>query len=173
MKTYVETSGLQEIQRETMQALDSGDPVNVVYGTKEYLQGIEMEKLFSVISKGFILVSMFLSGAFITGVKMLSDMDSYKRQYEFLQTMGMRKKNRVRNLRKEVMNISNMALGTGIVMAVIYAIGYYIRCGNRGEILENNFWAYWGTEILLFTGFMYLIQRAFAYYAVRHVENGE
>lgn len=173
LKTYVETSGLQEIQRETMQALDSGDPVNVVYGTKEYLQGIEMEKLFSVISKGFILVSMFLSGAFITGVKMLSDMDSYKRQYEFLQTMGMRKKNRVRNLRKEVMNISNMALGTGIVMAVIYAIGYYIRCGNRGEILENNFWAYWGTEILLFTGFMYLIQRAFAYYAVRHVENGE
>ena len=56
-----------------------------------------MRLLFSVASKLFILLALLVSGAFVIGLKNLSEYELYERRYEFLEHMGMKKKKRKKN----------------------------------------------------------------------------
>lgn len=44
-------------------------------------------------SKLFLMAALFISGFFVNGIKILSEIPGYERRYEFLRCMGMKKKN--------------------------------------------------------------------------------
>ncbi len=82
----------------------------VCYNRDVFLKGQRMSTLFLLSSKLFILITLFVSGVFIMAVKNLSELSSYARKYEFLNSMGMRKKAKKRNLSFEVQSPPDIAL---------------------------------------------------------------
>ena len=59
---------------------------------RRYLTGQKMRAVFSLSSKLFLMVSLLISGAFVVGLKTLSEIASFRRRYDFLNYMGMKKK---------------------------------------------------------------------------------
>lgn len=142
-----------------------------LYGTEEYLVGQKMRVLFSLSSKLFLMAALFISGFFVNGIKMLSELPGYERRYEFLRCMGMKKKIRRKNIRFEMKILSNIALLSTLVMSVIYVLSYRYRLMEKDAGgLDNVFWKYWILIIGVYVLTEYLVQLLFAKYVIRRVE---
>lgn len=129
---------------EVYQNANSGKArISICFGTDEFLQNQKMNTIFKVSSKLFILISLFFSAVFIMAIKVLFDLPFYQRKYEFLNRMGMRKREKRKNLRSEIQSIFNIALGSGVVLVIIYVWTVVDLYKQNGQNLNDGFWKYW------------------------------
>ena len=70
-------------------------------------------------------------------------MSSYQRRYEFFHSMGMKQKEQKKNLSFEICSVGNIALGTGICLALLYVMTYSHWYEAMGEKISTAFWSYW------------------------------
>lgn len=155
-----------------MELLKSSGKGQALYHTEDFLHGQEMRLLFSLVSKLLLLAALFASGFFITGIRILTELDSYRRRYTFLNCMGMKKKEQCRLIRFETGMLSRVALGSCLVMAVLYLGIFLYRLKKEAALLHREFWWYWLGIIVAYILADMLIQRLFANYILKRLGKG-
>lgn len=143
---------------------ENADQQSVYYNTDEFVIAEKMRLLFSVASKLFILLALLVSGAFVIGLKNLSEYELYERRYEFLEHMGMKKKKRKKNLGFEIRSLPVIAITTSLCMGVLYAIAFVCKQKQAGTEITSVFWKYWILLIGVYIGVEYLIEKIFVWY---------
>ena len=123
---------LSEYQKECGVKNDSDTRMeSYLYGTEEYLIGQKMRVLFSLSSKLFLMMALFISAFFVNGIKILSELSGYERRYEFLRCMGMKQKQRRKTIRFETQMLSDIALFATVMMGIVYVLSYEWRCASK------------------------------------------
>lgn len=164
IESYYEKEGVKESEIQTITKL--------LYGTDVFLEAIKMRHLFVLSSKIFLLVALFISAFFVTGIKTLSELELYQRKYEFLDCMGMKKKMQRKQIRFETQILSNIAEFVCLLMAVFYVISYKYSLDRQSTPLNDGFWIYWIPILLIFILINHLIQRLFSWYMIRRLGKG-
>lgn len=164
IESYYEKEGVKESEIQTIKKL--------LYGTDVFLEAIKMRHLFVLSSKIFLLVALFISAFFVTGIKTLSELELYQRKYEFLDCMGMKKKMQRKQIRFETQILSNIAEFVCLLMAVFYVISYKYSLDRQSTPLNDGFWIYWIPILLIFILINHLIQRLFSWYMIRRLGKG-
>lgn len=164
IEDYYEKEGVKESEIQTITKL--------LYGTDVFLEAIKMRHLFVLSSKIFLLVALFISAFFVTGIKTLSELELYQRKYEFLDCMGMKKKMQRKQIRFETQILSNIAEVTCLLMAVFYVFSYKYSLDKKATPLNEGFWKYWILILLIFILINHLIQRLFSWYMIRRLGKG-
>lgn len=62
-----------------------------LYGTDEFLSGQKLRAIFSLCSKLFLVGVLLFCAFFAAGLKILTELPAFRRRYEFLRCMGMKK----------------------------------------------------------------------------------
>lgn len=128
-----------------------------------------MSTLFLLSSKLFILITLFVSGVFIMAVRNLSELSSYVRRYEFLDSMGMKKKAQKRNLCFEIQSPPDIALAAGVILAMVYTLTYAYWYILNGQKPDADFWRYWGGIAAVYLVTQMIVQKMFAEYMYRRL----
>lgn len=163
LKKYDEKYGIKNKETKMMESS--------LYNTEEYLTGQKMRAVFSLSSKLFLMVSLLISGAFVVGLKTLSEIASLRRRYDFLNYMGMKKKIQRKNIRFETKILTMISVGASFVMGLIYAVSYiYERQAAGDDVVGLEFWKYWIGIVVVYMIVVYLIQQMFGWYVIRRLE---
>lgn len=163
LKKYDEKYGIKNKETKMMESS--------LYNTEEYLTGQKMHAVFSLSSKLFLMVSLLISGAFVVGLKTLSEIASFRRRYDFLNYMGMKKKIQRKNIRFETKILTMISVGASFVMGLIYAVSYiYERQAAGDDVVGLEFWKYWIGIVVVYMIVVYLIQQMFGWYVIRRLE---
>lgn len=165
IKKYADEKGIEVFQPDIAHERHAA-----CYNKNVFLQGQRMYTLFLLSSKLFILITLFVSGIFIMAVKNLSELSSYVRRYEFLNSMGMRKKAQKKNLSFELQGSPNIALIMGVCLAAVYALTFGYQYFLSGQELEIEFWKYWGGIVFCYVVVELVIQRVFVVYMYRRLK---
>ena len=143
---------------------ENADQQSIYYNTDEFVVAEKMRLLFSAASKLFILLALLVSGAFVIGLKNLSEYELYERRYEFLEHMGMKKKKRKKNLGFEIRSLPVIAITMSLCMGILYAIAFVCKQKQAGTEITTVFWKYWLLLICVYIGVEYLIEKIFVWY---------
>ena len=95
-------------------------------------------------------------------VKNLAEMSSYQRRYEFFHSMGMKQKEQKKILSFEICSVANIALGTGICLALLYVMTYLHWYDAIGEKISTTFWSYWLKLVGIYIIIQIVVQKLFA-----------
>ena len=76
--------------------------VHCWYSKKTAVNDLKTEYMMKLIINTFVLLTMTISGLFLMYIKSLSEMSDKKARADFLKCMGMRKKERVSLLKREL-----------------------------------------------------------------------
>lgn len=125
--------------------------------------------IFLLFSKLFILITLLISGVFIMVVKNLAEMSSYQRRYEFFHSMGMKQKEQKKNLSFEICSVGNIALGTGICLALLYVMTYSHWYEAMGEKISTAFWSYWLKLVGIYIIIQIVVQKLFVRYVNKRI----
>ena len=147
---------------------------DTLYVTDEFLLGKKMRLIFSLCSKLFLIGALFLSGFFVTGLKLLTELPAFKKRYKFLRCMGMKKRQRRKNISFEVQILYRVAIYVTVPMAVVYALSFVYRESiHKDIIIDVVFWRNW---VLIIIGYLIIngmIQQLFAKYTIWRIESEE
>lgn len=157
-----------------------------LYGTEEFLLGQKMRTVFSLCSKLFLIGALFFSSFFAAGLKILTELSLFKKRYEFLRCMGMKKRQRRKSIAFEVRLLYRISTGAALFMALIYMLSFVYResiyeAGAEGNTAEKvfrmvldgmdaGFLKNWLMVIVVYVAVNSVIQGLFARYVVRKVE---
>lgn len=156
LEKYASKNGVEEISKMR--------PQKSLYITDQFLRTRWMQLFFNISSKLFILISLFISGIFVMGIKILSELPAYSKRYSFLECMGMRERERKKTIRFEVQSIFNIALGAGLVISIVYADAYLKQSISEGVVLGSFFWKCWGMIVSGYILIEYGMGRLYARY---------
>lgn len=163
LKEYDEKYGIKNKESTMMESS--------LYNTEEYLIGQKMRAVFSLSSKIFLMASLLISGAFVVGLKILSEITSFQRRYDFLNYMGMKKKIQRKNIKFETKILSMISVGASFIMGLIYAVSYiYERKAVGDDVVGSEFWKYWAEIVTIYLVVVYLIQQIFGWYVIHRLE---
>lgn len=147
---------------------------DTLYVTDEFLLGKKMRLIFSLCSKLFLIGALFLSGFFVTALKLLTELPAFKKRYKFLRCMGMKKRQRRKNISFEVQILYRVAIYVTVPMAVVYALSFVYRESiHKDIIIDVVFWRNW---VLIIIGYLIIngmIQQLFAKYTIWRIESEE
>lgn len=149
-----------------------GTMEQTLYLTDDFLHDQEMRLTFSLLSKVFLFISLFVSSVFVVGIKTLSEMEYYQKRYEFLDCMGMKKKQQRRLIRFENAMLSYIAEGAALIVAFTYLGAHLYGLQEVGDWVRPEFWGYWAGIIVGYLMANYLVQRLFAWYMIRKLGKG-
>lgn len=134
LDAYIEKNGVEEF----------GAMQSISYSSQRIIEGIESRNLFQFSSKIFIVSALLISSIFILKMKAMSETDMIVKRYNFLNSLGMRKKRRIQNIRFEIRSIALASLACGLFMGVDYTIMNWDSYRKMGEELTTEFWKMWG-----------------------------
>ncbi len=98
-----------------------------LYETEGFLTGQKMRAVFSLCSKLFLMAALLFGAFFAAGLKILTELSSFKRRYEFLRCMGMKKKIRRKCIGFEVRLLHRISIGAALFMAGIYMVSFVYK----------------------------------------------
>ena len=102
-------------------------------------------------------------------VKNLAEMSSYQRRYEFFHSMGMKQKEQKKILSFEICSVANIALGTGICLALLYVMTYLHWYDAIGEKISTTFWSYWLKLVGIYIIIQIVVQKLFVRYVNKRI----
>ena len=147
---------------------------DTLYVTDEFLLGKKMRLIFSLCSTLFLIGALFLSGFFVTALKLLTELPAFKKRYKFLRCMGMKKRQRRKNISFEVQILYRVAIYVTVPMAVVYALSFVYRESiHKDIIIDVVFLRNW---VLIIIGYLIIngmIQQLFAKYTIWRIESEE
>lgn len=165
IRTYAEQNGVEVFQPDIYHEQHA-----VCYNKAVFLQGQKMSIMFLLFSKIFILITLFVSGIFIVGVKNLSELSSYARKYEFLNSMGMWEKAKKKNFIFEVQSAPYIALTLSACLAVVYMLTYAYWYTLNGQKLKMEFVRCWCGIVIFYFLVELIVQRVLAGYLYRRLK---
>lgn len=165
IKAYADENGVEVFQPDPYHARHA-----VCYNKEVFLHDQRMSTLFLLSSKLFILITLFVSGIFIMAVKNLSELSLYARRYEFLNSMGMKRKAQKKNLSFEIQSSPNIALSVSVCLAIVYALTYAYWYMLNGKKVADSFWKYWCGIVIVYIIIQLLVQRIFVEYMHRRID---
>ena len=138
--TYYTEYGVEELG--TMQS--------ALYDVKEITDGIAKRNLFQLSSKLLLIGALLFSSIFILKMKAMTDEDSMSRRYTFLYSMGMRGKQRRKNVRFEISCVAAIPLVAGIIYGINYILINWKMAVDSGEEVTREYMMICGVVILLY-----------------------
>lgn len=108
------------------------------------ISDVRTEYLMKTIANSFVLVILLMSSLFLICVKNISEMEEKRGRAEFLKCMGMRRKERVHILKKELylFYVVPAVLSIGVTVCFT-AAGFYVRMYSFGVMKEYLMCAVW------------------------------
>ncbi len=164
IKCHADKEGITVFQPD-----DSHSPHAICYDKTVFLKEQKASNIFLLFSKLFILITLLISGVFIMVVKNLAEMSSYQRRYEFFHSMGMKQKEQKKNLSFEICSVGNIALGTGICLALLYVMIYSHWYEAMGEKISTAFWSYWLKLVGIYIIIQIVVQKLFVRYVNKRI----
>ena len=164
IKDHADKEGITVFQPD-----DSHSPHAICYNKTVFLKEQKISNIFLLFSKLFILITLLISGVFIMVVKNLAEMSSYQRRYEFFHSMGMKQKEQKKNLSFEICSVGNIALGTGICLALLYVMTYSHWYEAMGEKISTAFWSYWLKLVGIYIIIQIVVQKLFVRYVNKRI----
>lgn len=132
------------------------------YSKEENAGGKIAERLFNTISNGFIMAILLVISIFILYMKIESELPDTKKRYEFLNYMGMPKKEREASLKKEINRFVKIPLVvTAVCVPIFTVLLWNLRHFQAEEMIEY-------TKILGVTAIVYAAVQIAALLALRH-----
>ena len=102
--------------------------INCWYSSKEAIQDIKSERIMKAIVNGFVIVVLAVTGIIFLLIKMLSELDEKKERSVFLDRMGMRRKDRIHLLKKEIYLFYQVPFVITTIGAILFsAATFYVR----------------------------------------------
>lgn len=164
IKDHADKEGITVFQPD-----DSHSPHAICYNKTVFLKEQKISNIFLLFSKLFILITLLISGVFIMVVKNLAEMSSYQRRYEFFYSMGMKQKEQKKILSFEICSVANIALGTGICLALLYVMTYLHWYDAMGEKISTTFWIYWLKLVGIYIIIQIVVQKLFVRYVNKRI----
>ena len=164
IKCHADKEGITVFQPD-----DSHSPHAICYDKTVFLKEQKASNIFLLFSKLFILITLLISCAFIMVVKNLAEMSSYQRRYEFFHSMGMKQKEQKKILSFEICSVANIALGTGICLALLYVMTYLHWYDAMGEKISTTFWIYWLKLVGIYIIIQIVVQKLFVRYVNKRI----
>ena len=164
IKDHADKEGITVFQPD-----DSHSSHAICYNKTVFLKEQKISNIFLLFSKLFILITLLISGVFIMVVKNLAEMSSYQRRYEFFHSMGMKQKEQKKNLSFEICSVGNIALGTGICLALLYVMTYSHWYEAMGEKISTAFWSYWLKLVGIYIIIQIVVQKLFVRYVNKRI----
>ena len=164
IKDHADKEGITVFQPD-----DSHSPHAICYDKTVFLKEQKASNIFLLFSKLFILITLLISGTFIMVVKNLAEMSSYQRRYEFFHSMGMKQKEQKKILSFEICSVANIALGTGICLALLYVMTYLHWYDAMGEKISTTFWSYWLKLVGIYIIIQIVVQKLFVRYVNKRI----
>ena len=87
----------------------------------------------------------------------------------FLHSMGMKQKEQKKNLSFEICSVGNIALGTGICLALLYVMTYSHWYEAMGEKISTAFWSYWLKLVGIYIIIQIVVQKLFVRYVNKRI----
>ena len=157
LKNYVKQYGVQDEGR-TKTAQSS------CYITGEFCDMLEKTDIFTITSKLFIVMTLFVSGKLVLMIKTMAEIPSCQKRYEFLEHMGIRRKMRKKVIRAEVKSIPRIASLSAALLSVAYVRMYIICEGKTGARPAKDIWGYWLALLFLYLMAGEIVQSLFSLY---------
>ena len=102
-------------------------------------------------------------------VNNLAEMSSYQIRFEFFYSMGMKQKEQKKILSFEICSVANIALGTGICLALLYVMTYLHWYDAMGEKISTTFWIYWLKLVGIYIIIQIVVQKLFVRYVNKRI----
>ena len=146
------------------------DPqISCFYEKKTAVTDLETEHIMKQIVNVTVLVTMLLISMFLIVIKALSEMDEKKARAEFLKCMGMRRKERIRLLKKEIYLFYKLPILVSVIVTVYFTLATFrarmYDLTVRIEYLKSAVWI-WGIYLLVQIMFAWMLSR----FVIRKVE---
>lgn len=161
LKEYVKNNGISA-------AVDS----YVLYSSDETRLEKKTESIMYITVSMFLMFTLYIGSVFVIGMKTLAEVPIYQKKYYFLKCMGMRKKERVKAISKEILGILNLS----IIFSYTLGIGFVVRLVQVREVTAAErkvFYDNWGIVIFLYLAVQVLSNYAMRCYLVHKVEGEE
>lgn len=185
-KAFRELSAYNEKNGVTNKNLTQNE--SSLYGTEEFLTGQKMRAIFSLCSKLFLVAALFFGAFFASGLKILTELSSFKKRYEFLCCMGMKRQQRRKSIAFEVRLLHRISIGAALFMAVIYMLSFVYKesiyhveqaAGENAAVkvactifrgMDRGFLQNWILLIIVYMLANSIVQGMFARYVARKAE---
>lgn len=161
LKQYVDSSGIKDEH--------AGYAQNVLYDVDRILAADFLRNLFNIISKGFIIAAFCVSGLFIVGLKVFADISQYRKKYEHLVCMGMRKKDEKRGIGKELKSLLHVSLAAGLIYGITY-LCVATRLGDMSYGRQAFYVKWWCVIIAGYLAVQLVLENILAGVLVKKVE---
>lgn len=141
--------------------------VSYHYIKTDSMKNLTRERVMKVTMNVLLIVLFFVMNLILVLIKMLSEMDLNRRRAEFLNRMGMRKKDRIRLVKKEVsryfylLPISISVVFAGIFTIIVFHARMYTKL-NVFAYLKIMF-PVWGIYLSALTVAMWMMSTIYAY----------
>ena len=143
--------------------------ISCFYEKKTVVTDLETEHIMKQIVNVAVLVTMLLISMFLMVIKALSEMDEKKARAEFLKCMGMRRKERVKLLKKEIYLFYKLPILASVIVTVYFTLATFrarmYDLTVRIEYLKSAVWI-WGIYLLVQIIFAWMLSR----FVIRKVE---
>ncbi|WP_287449979.1 ABC transporter permease [Sellimonas sp.] len=143
-----------------------------LYVTDDFLHDEGIRLLFMSMCRLFILSVLFISTFFVTGLRSLSEQEFYKKRYDFLESMGMKRRDQRRLIRFETGMLSYIAAIASFGMACVYMVVLLSMEKEAGGTTGWEIWKMWGMLVILFIAVNLLVQWLFAQYMIKRLGKG-
>ena len=141
--------------------------VSYHYMKTDAVSNLATERLMKITMNGLVIVLFFVMNLMLVLIKMLSEMDLNKKRAEFLNCMGMYRKDRIRLIRKEIFEYFYL-LPTSVAagLAVIFtALVFHARMYTKADIFAylKMMLPMWGVYLIAMSVIMWMMVTIYAY----------
>lgn len=133
LKAYTEQYGITF----KMQSYES----NSFYSTGDFLQKKLLHNLFKVGGDLFLLAVFVITAIYAMEVKSSTERMKLVSKSEFFRCMGMKRKQRLKQIRFEIEILPGLALLLNLMAGVVYAYAAAFR--SKGMMNLSRYWKYW------------------------------
>jgi len=141
--------------------------VSYYYMKDAAIKNLQTERLMKITMNSLLIVVFFFMNLLLLIIKMLSEMELNIKSTEFFNCMGMRKKDRIRLMRKELLHHYYLIPA---VAAAVFSIAFtvcvmYARMYTAGDMkaVWGNMIPLWAGYFILSTVMMWIITTIYAY----------
>ena len=141
--------------------------VSYHYMKQEAVKNLETERIMKITMNTLVIFLFFFMNIMLITIKMLSEKEQNEKRAEFLNCMGMRRKERIKFLKKELMCYYGSLpmiiaiLFAGIFVVLVFRIRMYTLIDIKSYY--TNMGIFWGSYTVLNTLILWLISTIYAH----------
>lgn len=152
---------------------ESLDPlVDSAYSKETAASRRQMEHVFEITVNGFICIMLLAVGLLLLYMKVEMEVPEMKARYQFMDRIGMRKKERIRAEKKEIARFVKIPLGIAVPLSLVFTvIVFQLRDFTRQDI--SAYGLYGGGICLIYVFAQFAVMKYLQYKTIRNIETAE